>query len=514
MSRDSDEQNTLVVTVAENAALGVLGSIVFMLLRFGINVLIIRSLGAGSYGIYVLAATILTIGGAIAVLGVPRAMVRFVSQYRALNDTPRLKGTIYWGIGLVLVFSTVLCLGLFFLSHFLNLRFFHEPALTPVFKIMVLSLPLSCLGTVIFASLQGIKLIKHRVLVNQVLVPLCRLLCIALAIALGYQLKGVAWSYVLALVLGTILGVFYLIKSFPEILQRGPILYERRKITFFSLPLLFSGLFHTMLNPVSILIMGHFLSATMVGIYATAQRFLPLILIPLGAFNTIFAPIISDLFAQGKRKELENQFKIVAKWVFMTSLPIFTLLIFFSKQILSIFGPSFAAHSHAMIVLCIGQMIMAGTGSTGLMLVMTGRPQFNLVNSALFCLMGISLNIYMIPRYGIIGAAWVSALSFGTIQLLQLVEVWYLLGMHPFNVDFLKPILSCLLSALLLTAISHVGLNTTNTLIIILILSPLFFISYGGFLWLLKLSAEDRIILNNLRERLLKQGSQHIERAA
>ena len=166
-----------------------------------------------------------------------------------------------------------------------------------------------------------------------------------------------------------------------------------------------------------------------------------------------------------------------------------------------------------MIILCIGQMIMAGTGSTGLMLTMTGRPHINLLNSALLFVTSILLNIYMIPRYGIIGAAWVSALSFGTIQLLQLVEVWYLLGMHPFNVEFLKPILSCLFSALLLTAISHVGLNTTNTLIIIIILSALFLISYGGFLWLLKLSAEDRIILNNLRERLLKQRNQHIEHA-
>jgi O-antigen/teichoic acid export membrane protein len=159
-------------------------------------------------------------------------------------------------------------------------------------------------------------------------------------------------------------------------------------------------------------------------------------------------------------------------------------------------------------------MINAGTGSTGLMLLMTGRPQINLLNSALFCLMGISLNIYMIPRYGIIGAAWVSTFSISMIQLLRLVEVWYLLGMHPFNVNFLKPILSCLFSALLLTAISHIGLNTTNTLIIILILSTIFLISYGGFLWLFKLSAEDRIILNNLRERLLKQRSQQIERAA
>jgi O-antigen/teichoic acid export membrane protein len=502
-----------VITVAENAILGVTGSIAAMLLRLGINVMIIRSLGPASYGIYILAASILTIPGVIALLGIPRTMIKFVSQYKALNDIPRLKGTIFWGLGSVLVFSTVLCLGLFSLSQFLNIRIFHKPVLTPVLKIMVLSIPFSCLGAVILASLQGAKLIKYRVLVDQLLVPLCRLSFIALAIVLGYRLRAVAWSYVLAIVLGTMLGGFFLIRSFPEILREGPILYERRKLTFFSVPLLLSGVFNTILNRVSVLVIGHFLSAAMVGIYATAERFLPLILIPLSAFNGIFAPIISDLFAREKREELENQFKTVAKWVFMTSLPIFTLLIFFSKQILSIFSPEFAAYSGVMIVLCTGQMINAATGSTGIMLLMTGRPYINLLNTALLCVAGIFLNIYMIPRYGIIGAAWVSTFSISTFQLLKLLEVWYLLGMHPYHLDFLKPILSCLFSVLLLTAISYTGLNS-NSLIIIAILSAVFLISYGAFLWLFKLSPEDYVILDNLRERLLKQRSQQIGRAA
>jgi O-antigen/teichoic acid export membrane protein len=513
VSKHSEKKNKLAVTVAENAALGVVGNILFMLFRLGINVVITRSLGPGSYGIYVLAASILAIPGAIARLGIPSAMIKFVSQYRAMNDIPRLKGTIFWGFGLVLVFSIVLCLGLFSLSHFLNLRIFHKPALTPVLKIMVLSLPFSCLGTVIFASLQGAKLIKYRVLVNQVLVPLCRFCFVALSIALGYRLIAVAWSYLLAIVLGTMLGGFFLIKSFPEILQKGPTLYERRKITLFSLPLIFAGVFHTILNRVNLLMVGHFLSATMVGIYATAQRLLPLMLIPLGAFNSIFAPIISDLFTREKREDLENQFKTVTKWVSMTSLPIFTLLTFFSKQILSIFGPEFVAYSQVVIILCIGQMVNAATGSTGLMLTMTGRPHINLLNSALLCVTAIFLNIYMIPRYGIVGAALVSTFSISAIQLLQLLEVWYLLGMHPYRLDFLKPILSCLFSFLLLTAISHIGLNT-NSFIIIPILSAIFLISYGGFLWLLKLSPEDYVILNNLRKRLLKQRNQQLEHAA
>jgi O-antigen/teichoic acid export membrane protein len=158
-------------------------------------------------------------------------------------------------------------------------------------------------------------------------------------------------------------------------------------------------------------------------------------------------------------------------------------------------------------------MINSATGSGGLMLMMTGRPYINLFNSALLCVASILLNIYMIPRYGIIGAAGANAFSISAIQLLQLLEVWYLLGMHPYHLDFLKPILSCLFSVLLLTVISHIGLNT-NSLIIIPILSAIFLLSYGGFLWLFKLSPEDYVILDNLRYRLLKQKGPQIEHAA
>lgn len=512
MSKHSKVTNILAITIAENAALGVLGSIVFILLRLGINLVITRSLGAESYGIYVLAASIIAIPGVIALLGIPGALIKFVPHYRALNDIPRLRGSILWSFGLVLVLSVGLCLILFFLGHTLNQHIFHKPILTQVLKIMVISLPFSGMGAVIFASLQGAKLIKYGVLVNQMLIPFFRLSCVALAIAVGYQLRAVAWAYVFAIVVGTMLGCFFIIKTFPEILKKGPIICERRRLTSFSLPLLLIGISHTLLSQVSVLMIGHYLSAAMVGIYATAQRFLPLLLIPLGAFNGIFAPIISDLSAQEKREELESQFKAVAKWVFTTSLPIFTLLIFFSKQILSIFGPEFAAYSQVMIVLCIGQMINSATGSAGLMLMMTGKPHINLFNSVFLCVTSVFLYIYVIPRYGLIGAAGVSAFSISAIQVLQLLEVWYFLRMHPYRLDFLKPILSCLFSVFLITAVSQSWLNT-NSIIIIPILSVIFLMSYGGFLSLFKLSPEDHVILRNFRERALRQKGQQIENA-
>jgi O-antigen/teichoic acid export membrane protein len=351
------------------------------------------------------------------------------------------------------------------------------------------------------------------VLVQQVLIPSSRLICVVLAIALGYQLIGVAWSYVMAEVLGIMYSGYFLFKGFPEIRQKSPSIYEVRKITFFSLPLLFSGMFNRIVARADILIMGHYLSATMVGIYGIARRFLPLIMMPLGAFNSIFAPIISDLFVRKKKEDLEDQFKTIAKWVFMTSLPIFTLLTFFSKQILSIFGPGFVAGSLAMMILCIGQMVNAATGSVGFMLMMTGRPFANSLNSGLLCVTNILLNIYLIPRYGIVGAACASAFSITAIQLLRLAEVWYFLRMHPYRWDFLKPVFSGLFAVILATMISHSGMSTAQ-IFSLPILVTLFLLSYVGFLWLLKLSPEDHLVLNGLRRKLFGQKGQQMEPVA
>jgi O-antigen/teichoic acid export membrane protein len=276
---------------------------------------------------------------------------------------------------------------------------------------------------------------------------------------------------------------------------------ERRKIIKFSLPLLFARMFNQILGRIDILMIGLFLPANMVGIYGVAKRFIPLIIVPLGAFNTIFAPIIAELFCLEKLDLLKDQFKTVARWVFMISLPTFTLLTFFSREILAVFGPDFVAGSSAMLMLCLGQLINAATGAAGFMLMMTGRPHVNLMNSGLLCITNIVLNLYLIPKYGIMGAAFASAVSITAIQLLRLAEIWYFLRIHPYRWDFWKPTVSCLISVLIISASARLGINP-NHIMNMAMLALLFISTYMVLLYLFKPSPEDRIVLQALKHRL------------
>ena len=161
MSNLFQENSAPELTIAKNAGFGLGGSLITVLLRLTISIIITRSIGPESFGIYILAIAVLTLGEIIALLGMENTIVKFIAQFRVLNDIPRLRGTIFWGIGLVLTLSAAICIGLFCMSHFLGSHIFDKPSLVPILKIMAFSIPVSSLGKVLIASLQGSKLIKY-----------------------------------------------------------------------------------------------------------------------------------------------------------------------------------------------------------------------------------------------------------------------------------------------------------------------------------------------------------------
>jgi len=123
------------------------------------------------------------------------------------------------------------------------------------------------------------------------------------------------------------------------------------------------------------------------------------------------------------------------------------------------------------------------------------------LNSGLLCATNVVLNLYFIPRYGIIGAASATAVSIAAIQLLRLAEVWYFLRIHPYRWDFWKPIVSCLISALIISASARLGMNP-NHMLNIAMLVFLFIATYMVLLYLFKLSSEELTVLQTVKNRL------------
>jgi len=495
--------------LAKNAGISGVGEIIGNAIAYTSNVLVTRRIGLDPFGVYVLASTILRIVGVFSVLGLDWGLIRFISLYQGRGDRARVKGVIIFSTKVAGLISLFFFSLLFLTSNFISIQIFHNPDLSPVLQILLISLPFTTLMTVWLGGIQGFQLIKYRVYVEKLFQPLSRLLFLILLFILGMKLFGVLIASLLSAIIGFIFAFWYLDKIFPFRQNQLIPIYEKKETLAFSLAVSLLSFFYYISRWVSILMLGYFATSKEVGIYGAVDRVIPIINLPLISINSIFPPMIAELYGKRDLAKLESLYKVETKWAISLGLPFFLVLSIFARPIMSIFGSGFAEGAVVLIMLSVAQMIVVSAGSQGQVLMMTGRQNLTLINNVFFAVTNIILNYFLIPRYGIIGAAVSGLICTGTLNIIEVGQVYYLLRIHPFRLDLLKPFIAGIFTVLIFSLIlltDFVKLNQYN-IIFLGIFSLLFFFIYILSILVMGLSAEDKLIIDIIlkKSRLVLQ---------
>jgi O-antigen/teichoic acid export membrane protein len=321
---------------------------------------------------------------------------------------------------------------------------------------------------------------------------------------MGLKLLGVLLASVLSVFVGVLIAFRYLNKIFPFHKDQLVPVYEKKKLITFSLPVTFVEFFYFIQRWIGTLMLGYFATPRDVGIFGAVDRVLPLVSLPLESLNVIFFPMISSLYGEKALSKLEHLFKLGTKWAISLSLPLFLSLSIFARPIMNIFGTAFIQGAPVLVILSAAQMVRVSVGSTGPMLMMTGHQNISLANTFCTALITITLNYFLIPRYGIIGAGVANAISVIVINIVEVTEIYYLLNFHPFRSDILKPLVAGIFTTLIFLFIlksEFISLNQYN-IFLLGALFVLFFLIYFLSLFALKLSDEDILILKLILKRL------------
>jgi O-antigen/teichoic acid export membrane protein len=91
-----------------------------------------------------------------------------------------------------------------------------------------------------------------------------------------------------------------------------------------------------------------------------------------------------------------------------------------------------------------------GVGPSGFLLMMTDNQYVTLMNQLLSGFLNVVLNFVLILEFGFIGAAAATASVLAGVNVLRVIEIWYLEGLFPYNLAYYKPVAAGLLSAGLL----------------------------------------------------------------
>ena len=494
----SNKNFTPAQKIAKESTISFAGMGYGQFVRYLFTALLARLVGVQYLGIYSLGNSITSISTVLGKAGTDVGLMRYVSMRDHKNDRESIKNDILSTLKMGLVFSIIIMFIQILLSKWLVENVFHESSLLRiVLVIYALSIPFTALMTIATFATQGFQLLKYKVFVEYILNPTVLIVSMIfiyfaftseLAIILPTLLTGIIGFIVANYFLKKIAGV--------NILDIGNISFNKEIITY-SLPIMFTMILGSLLHWMDVLMLGYFTNIETVGLYHPAVRTAGLQQSILIAFSGICAPMFSKYFAHDNFIGMHHIYKLVTRWILTIVIPVLILILLFSTKIMLLFGADFLQSSDALIILSIGTSIFAIFGVSGTALVVSGYQKLNLVNALSATILNICLNIILIPKFGIMGAAWATLSSMTFIALARLIETRIYLKINPFSFKVIKSILAGILTCGILLYIKPY-LMVYHTIITLLLAIMIILVIYSVLLFLLKFDEDDKDFLRSL----------------
>ncbi|MGB3757877.1 MAG: flippase [Rivularia sp. (in: cyanobacteria)] len=401
-------------------------------LTFIRSLMFARLLGTDGLGIYAYAITWVGLLSIPATLGLPQLIVREIAIYQTQSAWGLIRGLLRWSNQIVLIVSIVLALIAGVIAW--NLQGVTNTQILLAFCVALTSLPIACLTNLRLSAMQGL----HKVVLGQLPEVLIAPLLLILFTGSGYLIlkenlnaSWVVGMHVLAVSFTFLIGAGLLNRALPKVVKDAPPKYQARKWLSSGLPLMFLGAMHIINSQTDVLMLGALKGAEEVGIYVVVNRLASLIVFVLMAVNSVLAPNIASLYAEGKIDKLQRVITKSSRAVFFASCSVAGSLIVFGDWFLLLFGQEFTQGKDALIILCIGQLVNAAAGPVGLILNMSGHENYTAMSIGSSAILNVVLNAILIPQSGIQGAAIATASSMVMWNIISFIWVKKKMGIDP-----------------------------------------------------------------------------------
>ncbi len=427
------------------------GTVVVMVVTFfglGANYLygiyVARQLGAETFGLYSIGLSLFNLLAILSVMGLDSAVLHFVPGAWAHGRERAARSALRGALRVGLLTGGGAAILLWAAGDILSHDVFSEAGLAGALPFFAVAVPAHALGTILLSGLQALHDVKWRMLVKYVSEPAVKFALTAALIWAGWALSGVLTGFVAALWLSVLLGWLALRRRMaaarPAVQGQEDGEVATGTVVKYATPLLAGMVFNVIASRSDILLLGYFLPASEAGIYAAALQTAGIIVIVLQSVESIIAAPLSESLAHGRMEETRNIYRLSLRWAVIIGAPLVLVATLWPAEILGVFGHAFRDGATAFMVLALAQFVNLATGSANYVLLLSGRSRVVMLNEVVNGTFQVALNLYLIPRYGIVGAALALLLSVTMVNVLRLFQVRRYLGVQPYDWVLLKPV--------------------------------------------------------------------------
>ncbi len=420
------------------------------------RIIIARTFGPAIYGTFSLALIIFSFSVAISSFGFYQGILRFIPFYRGTKKINNIRYIFRFSILILTLSSILFSFILFFSSEFISINFFHDPNLIIFLKILSIAMPFYIIGSVFLCLIMGFEKIKVNSFISESFQALVKLISLILLIFFGLKIHSIALSHLIGILSIFFVAYLYCRYKLPEIFKKYILDREtkkqiRRGFFLYSIPLIFSNIIYDLFGYMDSSVIGFFKGSSSVGIYNAAFPIASLITILPSLFLPLFFPMIVREFSEKKINIIRELSKQVQKWILIINIPFFALMFLFSGAFINLlFGSQYIAGEQALRILSVGFLFYSMTKISENLILVIGKSKIFLMNIIILSVFNIILNILLIPKYGINGAAFSTTISYVALNIILFFQVKRYINIMPLRRKMFRVLISVAIPSLIL----------------------------------------------------------------
>jgi O-antigen/teichoic acid export membrane protein len=380
-----------------------------LMLGIPVTIILTHLMSQTQYGVYTSAFTLSLLGAAIAQMGLDRAVVRFVAGALGLGEPGRARAAIKialtYGCLAALTLGAIVALGP---GQLLARHVLKSPELAKVMPLAAGWLIAAAVQSLMVESFRGMSRFAAATLLDAFFVDVVSSSTFALVFVLAHHAGPAAVIGIAAGATGlaAAIGSVLLLRRVRSL--RGPGELRRSEMFHVAWPLMITNLAILLLGSgIDILVLGAFQPQHVVGLYGASSRLVVFVATPFAIFSGVIPPIIAELHAQGKMRQLERALRAGATLAGLPAFGALLIFVFFGHWVLHFFGHNHQYVSGASIlaVLSVGRLVAVWAGSAGITLMMTGHQKAMMKVTLFSGVVSVLAGIAGAYFYGAIGVA-------------------------------------------------------------------------------------------------------------
>lgn len=230
-------------------------------------------------------------------------------------------------------------------------------------------------------------------------------------------------------------------------------------------------------------------------VYRIAVFAISIMTIPYKAISSASFPVLNRTYLENSKQDLKELFDRLGNNLLIVTVAMFVLIACNLDNVVAIFPKGYEAIKPIVLILMIGKLIDMATGMNNELISISKYYKFNFRISAILVLLAFSLMRYMIPVYGIYGAAWAATIALAVFNIAKMIFLWVKLDLQPFNKNSLLIFLGGLLAYFLACIVPFIIHPIVDAIVRSIIITA----SYTLFLLLTGASPDLKDYLQSMR---------------